>query len=141
MSVFVSANCHQKQTTVMRNFYDDCYTKTQWCIHCEVCFYDKCDTIESHLNPLTLRAFCKNFDKTHLWTICMEIFSLDMSQISSNLLKQDGMPFLTPALRFTTFFSQACAEIKISLDFSVFLFCLFFFSLLSFILFSKFLLD
>ena len=51
MSVFVSANCNQKQMTVMRNsaFMMIAALKTQWYIYCEVCFTIKCDTIESHL--------------------------------------------------------------------------------------------
>ena len=58
------------------------------------------------INPLTPGPF---LPKTHFLDI-LEIFSLDMSQISSNLLKKalqyDSMPFFLLASRFTTFCSS-----------------------------------
>ena len=58
------------------------------------------------INPLTPGPF---LPKTHFLDI-LEIFSLDMSQISSNLLEKalqyDSMPFFLLASRFTTFCSS-----------------------------------
>ena len=71
----------------------------------------------------------------------MEIFSLDVGQISSNLVKKafaaGQNAFLSPIFVFYNIFAQVCTEIKSDLHLYAFVFFFYFFFYLSFFSFSS----